>query len=77
MEAKKLHKDGKYKSIIALGSLYPGLVLLLLLVQLGLIHTRSVQIKPQRLRYPGQQRRKQRGHFCHTTEMNPIKQKEN
>ncbi len=45
---------------------YPGLVLLLLLVQLGLVHAGSVQVEPQRLRYPGEERGEQRGHVCHT-----------
>lgn len=41
---------------------YPGLVLLLLLVQLGLVHTGPIQIEPQGLRYPGEERGEQRGH---------------
>lgn len=45
---------------------YPGLVLLLLLVQLGLIYTGSVQVKPQGLSYPRQERGEQRGHVCQT-----------
>ena len=49
---------------------YPGLVLLLLLVQLGLVHTGTVQVEPQGLSDPGEQRGEQRGHVCHTGDNN-------
>lgn len=41
---------------------HPSLVLLLLLLQLVLVHARPVQVEPQRLRHPWQQRREQRRH---------------
>lgn len=52
--------------------LYPGLVLLLLLVQLGLVHTRPVQVEPQGLSYPGEQRGEQRGHVCQLSISEPV-----
>uniref|UniRef100_A0A6I8MXX5 Small ribosomal subunit protein uS12 n=1 Tax=Ornithorhynchus anatinus TaxID=9258 RepID=A0A6I8MXX5_ORNAN len=41
---------------------HPSLVLLLLLLQLVLVHARPVEVKPQGLGHPGQQRGEQRGH---------------
>lgn len=49
---------------------HPGLVLLLLLVQLGLVHAGSVQVEPQRLCDPGEERREQRGHVWRTIRHN-------
>lgn len=48
------------------GGAHPGLVLLLLLVQLGLVHTRSVQVEPEGLGYPGEEGREQSGHVWPT-----------
>lgn len=53
-------------------SAYPGLVLLLLLVQLGLVHTGSVQVEPQGLRYPWEERGEQRGHVCRKESTNTM-----
>lgn len=50
----------------SVSAVYPGLVLLLLLVQLSLVHTGSVQVEPQGLSYPRQERGEQRGHVCQT-----------
>lgn len=44
------------------GGTDPGLVLLLLLVQLRLVHTRPVEVEPERLGDPGEEGREERGH---------------
>lgn len=34
-------------------------------MQLRLVHTGSVKVEPEGLRYPGEERGEQRGHVCH------------
>lgn len=53
---------GAVAGAVAGGEADPGLVLLLLLVQLRLVHTRPVKVKPEGLGDPGEERRKERGH---------------
>lgn len=55
-------QKGATEGAVAAGEADPGLVLLLLLMQLRLIHTRPVEVEPEGLSDPGEERREECGH---------------